>query len=146
VLGQKNNLPAVIAVMRHLPVDGLHHRMRLTANRHCPRQVGLSQRLQRAKHAVPTSLPRFHQRIPRRERIIEFKVPTPVRLLPIAGQKIREPGPHVASHMFHNHRDRIRFLVEEGHQLFISQLRHGPLRKALVVAEQAERIAQVRSG
>jgi hypothetical protein len=85
VFCQEHNLPAMIAVMRHLPVDRLHHGMRLAANRYFLRQIILTQRLQRSKHASPSLFPRSQYRLARLRRIHKLQIPPPVRLFTIAG-------------------------------------------------------------
>src|SRR5258708_6612988 len=60
MLRQKNNLPNMSRVVRNLPVDGLHHGMRLTADGHCAHYVFRLESINRAQDARPTLLPPFH--------------------------------------------------------------------------------------
>ena len=46
VLGEEHNLSAMVGVMRHLAIDGLHHRMGFAANGHGSLQI-------LARRAVP---------------------------------------------------------------------------------------------
>ena len=54
---QQNNLPHVMRVVRELTVDRLHHRVRLSANRDPAFEIGIGQRLDRAKHTIPAVFP-----------------------------------------------------------------------------------------
>src|SRR5271165_2145988 len=78
MLGQKDNLSAVIRIMSQLPVDRLHHRVRFSADRHPPLQIGIRQWLQRAEYHAPTGLPKLHQRLAPLWRKLEFGVPEPL--------------------------------------------------------------------
>src|SRR5450759_525310 len=144
VFGQHNNLPDVVGIMSHLPVDGLHHRVFLAADGHRASDIGLAQRTQRAPYAIPAVLPEPHHLRARGRRLDELAVPLAVRLLAIGGQKIRPSRPHVPRHVFDNLRDGIHLAVERQTELFIRDLRHGVFAQFLVIAKQRERIFQVR--
>src|SRR5208283_582787 len=58
VLGEKRDLPDVVGVMRHLPVDGLHHGVGLGANVNGARKIGIAEPRQRVKQTFPAALPR----------------------------------------------------------------------------------------
>ena len=57
VLGQQSNLSAVVGVMRDLPVDGLHHRVGLSADCDGAAQVPFGQGLKRAEQSGPSLFP-----------------------------------------------------------------------------------------
>ena len=54
MLSQEHNLPNVVGVVSDLPVDGLHHGVRLSANEDGPTHVGIGKRSESAKYAVPS--------------------------------------------------------------------------------------------
>src|SRR5579875_2530434 len=74
VLGQQHDLANMIWIVRQLAIDGLQHRMRLTANGDLAAQVVLLQWLQRGKHAGPSLFPQRHQRRARGRRIDKLAV------------------------------------------------------------------------
>lgn len=143
MLGQHHNLPDMVSVVRHLPVDGLHDRMRFPADRHRAPEVGIRQRIERMEDAIPAILPGFHQRRARGRRVHELGVAIPIRLLAIGSKEIGPPRSHIAGHMLYYRRNGIHFAVERGVELLVGHLIHGALREFLVIAEQIERILEV---
>jgi hypothetical protein len=57
MLREEDNLPDVISVMRHLPVDRLNNRMFLAANQDLLIKVVRAQRLERIEETPLTSFP-----------------------------------------------------------------------------------------
>src|ERR1700733_13724247 len=57
MLRQKHNLAYVIAVVRELPVDGLHNRAAFAADEGLARNVRVRQWGERREHAVPPRVP-----------------------------------------------------------------------------------------
>src|SRR5579863_2524918 len=130
---EEHNLSHVVRVMRHLPCNRLHRRMRRRPNRHNLRQIRIRQRRHRVEHVLPSALPHRHQFRARLRRVFELGVAVPVRLLPVAGQKIRPSRPHVPRHMLDDNGNRVRFLVQRRKQPSLRTLFHRPLRQLFVV-------------
>ena len=80
--------------------DGSHKLVRFSADGHRAPHVRVGKRLERPEHAIPTLVPRGHQRLPRLRRIDKLAIAIPVRLLAVAGQEIRPSRPHITRHVF----------------------------------------------
>jgi hypothetical protein len=145
VLCQENDLTAMIRIVANLPVNGLHHGMRLAPDGDCTPEVGVGERLERAEEATPTLIPKLHQRGARRWRIHKFRVTVAIRLLAVGRKKIRPAGPHIAGYVFYDDRDGIHFAVEHLKEVFVFHLLHGALRQFLVLAKKRQAILDIRS-
>ena len=75
MLGQENNLPAMVGAMPNLAIDGLHYGVRLSANGYCPFQVRFGEWLNRTKEAVPSLFPKCQQRLASGRRIDKLEIP-----------------------------------------------------------------------
>src|ERR1700687_1881450 len=135
MLGKEDDLAAVIGIVPHLPVDGLHYGMRLAANRNRAVHVGLTERFDRGEQLIPALLPKFHESSARSWRVFELAITIPIRLLAIASEKIHPTRPHVAGHMLDDDRDGVGLSVQHRQKLLIGHLFHGALREFLVVAK-----------
>ena len=51
MFGEQNDLAAVVAVVRDLTVDGLHHGVRFAANGDGAHEVGIGERFERGEKA-----------------------------------------------------------------------------------------------
>src|SRR5260370_16875249 len=71
--------------MSDLPVNGLHHGMGLSADRDRTGEVRVAERLERSKEAVPSFIPKFHQRFTRGRGGPETPFSPPLRLFPPPG-------------------------------------------------------------
>jgi len=146
MLGQHDDLPDVVGIVRQLPVDGLHHRVILAADGHRAYQIDLAQRTQRAPHAIPTFLPQLHQLRARGRGLDELAVPLAERLLAVGGQEIRPSRPHVARHVFDDECDGIHLAVQRDGEFPIGDLRHRVFGQFLVITKKRKGIFQVRRG
>ena len=79
-------------IVRELPVDGLHHAVRLAANRHRALEVFIDERVERAEQHSPTTLPLSQQRLARGRRINKFAVAVAIGLFAV-GQLLLEGAP-----------------------------------------------------
>src|SRR5579863_9957620 len=61
VLGQQDDLADVRGVMSELAVDGLHDRVRFSANGDGAAEVGFGQRFEGGEDMRPTLLPHLHE-------------------------------------------------------------------------------------
>src|SRR5579872_7171037 len=118
--------------------------MGLAANRDLSRQIGIGQWLNRAEDAIPAVLPLRQEGLACGRRIDELSVPIARRLLAVGRQKIDPPRAHVAHHVLHNDRDRIGLVIERLEELLVRDLLHRPFPQLLVVAEDRNRILDVR--
>src|SRR6266404_1258056 len=132
--------------MRHLAVDGLHYRMRFAADGYRAPRVRIRKRLQCLEQTRPAVLPEFQQRLARGWWIYKFAISIAVRLLADRGQEIGPAGPHVAGHVLHDDRDRVRFFIQQGEELFVRDLLHRAFGKLLVIPEQRQGVLDVRRG
>src|SRR5215831_10896300 len=83
MLRQQDDLPDVVRIMRDLAVDRLHHRVRLASNRDCAVHIRFRQRLERAKHSVPSVFPQCQQGLSRLRRRFEFGIAIAIRLFTV---------------------------------------------------------------
>ena len=146
MLGQQHNLSDVMWIVRNLAIDGLHYRVRFTPNGDGAAQVHISERLERAKENRPAGFPLIEQLLARGRRIGELAVAVAVRLLAVAGEKVRSPRTHVAGHVFHDDGDRVGLVVELEEKLLVGHLSHSAVAEQLVVAEERDGVFNVGRG
>ena len=91
MLGEKQNLADVMGIMRDLAVDGLHHGVRLGANRHRSREVGLRERFERIEDIFPAAFPLFDQFGACGGRSFKLRVAVAIWFLAIGSKEI-EPA------------------------------------------------------
>src|SRR6185369_15994054 len=102
VFGQKQYLSGMMRVMRDLPIDCLHHRVRLAT--HCNGLVDILglQRLDRVEHDLPTVFPITHDVSTTGGGVDdEFLIAVACRLLAVSRQKVGEARMHVSRHVLH---------------------------------------------
>src|SRR5262249_201578 len=76
---------------------------------------------------------------------LEFRVPVPVWLLAIRGEEVSPARAHVSGYMLHDDGDRVGFAVERCKQAFVRALLHAALRQPFVIAEESDRVLDIRS-
>src|SRR5579872_1945861 len=74
MFGEKDDLTAMIRVMRNLAVDGLHDRVGFAADGDGSDEIGIGKRLQRLENAVPALFPQCEQSSAGLRRIEKFGV------------------------------------------------------------------------
>ena len=146
MLGEEDNLADVAAVVRYLPIDGLHHRVRLAPDEDRPRKIRVRERLQRGKRYRPTVVPKLHYGFLRRGRLDKFAVAIAVRLFTVAGQEIGPTRAHVAGHVLDDHGNRVHLGVKRDMKLLGRELVDSAFRHLLIEAEKRKRVLQVRRG
>src|ERR1051325_1649256 len=112
MLRQKNNLADVIRVMHKLPVDRLNNCVFLSANRHCSGEIRWPQRLNRVKHAFPTTLPIRNHILSATRLDDKFHIAIAIRFLSITIEEVGPAGDHVARHVLHHNRNIISFFIQ----------------------------------
>src|SRR5581483_556183 len=132
VLGEENNLPAVIRVVPELPHDRLHDGVGLAANGHGAAYVlGLEQG-DGIEHVLPTGFPPAHDVVAGRVRVHdEFLVAVAIRLFAVGSEEVSEAGTHVAGQMLDDDRDAVCLGIEGDKELVFAQLVHGAFGQAL---------------
>src|SRR5277367_5158531 len=118
--------------------------MRLSANRHGSREVGLGQRYERVEDIFPAALPRLYQFGAGRGWSLKLRVPVAIWLLTIGDQEVEPARAHIARQVFDDGGDGIGLRVERDKERFIRALRHRSIAQLLVVVEQADGILQIR--
>ena len=120
--------------MCDLPVDGLHHRMRLGKDKYRASQISLFERLQRGENKLSSGFPddyHLHSRVQPTE--FEFGIAVAVWFLAICGEKVSPARAHVARHVLHDDGDGVRFSVNGPEQFFIADLGDGAFGKLFVL-------------
>jgi len=144
MLGQIDDLAYMISIVRKLAINCLHHRVILTTNCNCPHQILRRERLDSSERALPTFLPISQQvfsgRVGQHD---EFHVAISFRLLSVRCQKIGPAREHVASHVFYDDRDAVRFVIDRVEEIFIADLRESPFRELLIIAKSVQRVVQI---
>jgi hypothetical protein len=147
MLGQKDNLPDVLRVVRDLPVDGLQDGMGLAADGYGAHDVIRFKRIDGAEDAGPSLFPPRHYFCARgRGAQFKFPVAKAIRLFSIRREEIRETRAHVAGYMFDQNRDRVGFPIESDEEVLIAQLRHGAFAHALVPVQLPAGFVEIMTG
>src|ERR1022692_1994981 len=89
MFGEKNNLSAMVGIVGHLTIDRLHDRMRFAPYGDRAREIGVRQRFERGKQAVPALIPKLHKSLTGGRGFAELSVAIPARLLSVRRQKVR---------------------------------------------------------
>ena len=145
MLGQKNNLPDVLGIMRDLAIDGLQNGMRLAADGYGAHHIFGLESVDRGENAGPAFFPPAHDigargrrdstRIPGRENGLGFS-PSLVR-------KSVKRERMFPARCFTRMATEFDFRIEGDKKLFIFKLGTSRLRPALVAAQLAARFVEV---
>src|SRR5208282_5482726 len=107
-----NDLADVIGVMSDLAVNRLHHGMALAANANGAAEVLVGERGEGVEHDFPCRFPQRQNFGAGLRRLFKLGIAIAGGHLAVGGEKVRPARGHVASQMFHDDRNRIRFWVE----------------------------------
>src|SRR5258707_6297418 len=99
MLGEEYDLTDVVSVVADLAVDGLHHGVRLGADRDGTGQILILQSIERIETNFPASFPQGDQTRTRLRRSFKFGVAVAIGLFAVGGQKIGPTRAHVSSHV-----------------------------------------------
>jgi transposase-like protein len=132
---QLDDLAAMVCLMRERPDERIQGRHLFAANCDCARQVRIHQFRQRGEQDSPARFPARHQARPIRDVIDKFRIPIPVRLLAVTGQKIAETRNEISARVLHDDGQTICVFIQRQMKLGIRDLSDGPLHEALVALE-----------
>jgi hypothetical protein len=146
VFCEQYDLADVVGIVRKLAVDGLENGVRFAANGDGAGEVGVGERLQRAKEANPAGFPHGQQRSACGGRLFEFGVAIAVGLFAVGGQEIGPARAHVAGHVLDDDRDGIGLDVDGSKEVLIGDLGDGAIGQLLVISEEGQGVFEIRGG
>src|SRR3954469_23361801 len=144
MFGEEHDLPDMRRVVRGLTIDRFEHGMSFATDVDRLREISRRQ----CSHGVEQTLPAiFPLRCKRRACVrgtgFEFSVAIPIRLLPVAGQKIGPPRSHVARHVLHDHREAVCLGVQDGKEMLVRGLRQSLVGLTFQLAQLPKRIVEI---
>ena len=143
MLCQQNDLADMIGVMGQLAVDRLNDSMSLAPYRYGAREIARPEPFDIVKKRLPARFPELHQAVSGVTDQFELRVAVAVGLFAIRGQKVAPAGMQVTGNMFDNDRYGICLRVDQGKEMFIVELRDGPLGKLFVAAKGLEGVSVI---
>lgn len=136
MLRQQHHLVYVPCIVQQLPCDRLQHRVLPPGDEYLAREILRFEWSDGLKDAIPALFPPAHHLGASGAGLdLEFAIAVPVRFLPIAGQKIRPAGAHVAGHMLDEHGNAVGFRIDQTKYFFICNLRERFFGELLITSE-----------
>src|ERR1700722_21017288 len=100
MLGEINNLSDVIGIVSHLAVNRLHHGVSFRAYVGGAGEISVREGSERLESKLPSGFPEGEKFVASFRRGFEFRIAIAIRLLAIAGKKIRPARADVSRKMF----------------------------------------------